>query len=63
VIIKQWPLSHVWGVCLKGLEISVQEGLHIRIKEEVYINLCPEMRVFSAILKYYFQQQIPKLCV
>lgn len=50
-------------MCLKGLEVSVQEGLLIKIKKEVYINLYPETRVFSAILKYCFQQQIPKLHV
>jgi uncharacterized protein YueI len=27
------------------------------------MNLCPEAKTFSIIVKYYFQQQIPKLRV
>jgi hypothetical protein len=48
-------------VFLKGLEISVQEGIHIKIKKEVYINYVRKRVLFSVNLTYYFQRQIPKL--
>lgn len=50
-------------MCLKGLEISLQEGMHIKIEKEIYINLRPEARCFLVIMKFYFKQQIPKLRV
>lgn len=53
----------MYGVFLKGLKISVQEGLHIKIKKEIHTNPFPETSIFSVNLKYYFQQQIIKLRV